>query len=141
MIPKVRLAGQAFHLVDDGTTEPIGLRIVEANENEAEERLRSPHAGFVAYVPVGAIKKGEVLVTTGGGKTLPCVTCHGPDLRGVGTIPGIAGRGPSYLARQLYDFQTGTRNGAMAPLMKPVVEKLTAEDIVNVLAYVSSRQP
>jgi cytochrome c553 len=141
VIPKVRLAGQAFHLVDDGTTEPIGLRIVEANENEAEERLRSPHAGFVAYVPVGAIKKGEALVTTGGGKTLPCVTCHGPDLRGVGTIPGIAGRGPSYLARQLYDFQTGTRNGAMAPLMKPVVEKLTAEDIVNVLAYVASRQP
>jgi cytochrome c553 len=29
----------------------------------------------------------------------------------------------------------------MAPLMKPVVEKLTAEDIVNVLAYVASRQP
>jgi cytochrome c553 len=57
------------------------------------------------------------------------------------TIPGIADRSPSYLARQLYDFQTGARNGLMAPLMKPVVEKLTAEDMIDILAYVSSRQP
>jgi cytochrome c553 len=141
VIPKVRMAGQAFHLVNDGTTEPIGARIVEANEDEEQERLRSPHAGWVAYVPVGAIKKGEALVTTGGGKTVPCITCHGQDLKGVGTIPGIAGRGPSYLARQLYDFQQGTRNGEFAPLMKAVAEKLTNEDMINILAYISSRKP
>jgi len=139
VISKVRLAGQAFHLVEDGGTEPIGMRIVEVAEDEAQQRLRSPHSGWLAYVPVGAIKKGEALVTTGGGKTVPCVTCHGQDLRGVGTIPGIAGRGPSYLARQMYDFQRGTRNGEFAPLMKAVVEKLTNEDFVNILAYVSSR--
>jgi cytochrome c553 len=141
VIPKVRMAGQAFHLVDDGTTEPLGARIVEANEDEKMEQLRSPHAGWVAFVPVGSIKKGEAIVTTGGGKTIPCGTCHGADLRGLGTIPGIAGRGPSYLARQLYDFKQGTRNGEMAPLMKPVVANFTNEDIINVLAYVSSRQP
>jgi cytochrome c553 len=141
VIPKVRMAGQAFHLVDDGTTETLGGRIVEANEHEAEERLRSPHAGWVAYVPLGAIKKGEALVTTGGGKTVPCITCHGQDLRGIGTIPGIAGRGPSYLGRQLYDFQKSTRNGEFAPLMKAVVEKLTADDMINILAYVASRKP
>jgi cytochrome c553 len=139
VIPKVRLAGQAFHVVEDGTTEPIGARIVEVAEDEAQQRLRSPHSGWVAYAPVGAIKKGEALVTTGGGKTIPCTTCHGQDLRGVGTIPGIAGRGPSYLARQLYDFQKGTRSGEFAPLMKAVVEKLTNEDYVNILAYVSSK--
>ena len=114
VIPKVRMAGQAFHLVDDGTTETLGARIVEANEHEAEERLRSPHAGWVAYVPVGAIKKGEVLVTTGGGKTVPCITCHGQDLRGIGTIPGIAGRGPSYLARQRMTFRRAREAGVLA---------------------------
>ena len=138
---KVPRTSSAFHYVEDGTTEAIGARIVEVSENEAEERLRSPHAGFVAYVPVGAVKKGEVLVTTGGGKTVPCITCHGQDLRGIGTIPGIAGRGPSYLARQLYDFQQHTRNGAFAPLMQAVVPNLTNEDMVNILAYVSSRKP
>jgi hypothetical protein len=29
----------------------------------------------------------------------------------------------------------------MAALMKPVVEKLTNEDIVNILAYTASRMP
>lgn len=140
-VKKTRVGGQMFHLVEDGTTEPIGNRIVEAPENEEEEALRAPRTGFVAYVPVGAIKKGEVLVTTGGGKTVPCITCHGPDLMGLATIPGIANRSPSYLGRQLYDFQNGARHGAWAPLMTPVVEKLTAEDIVNILAYVSSRKP
>jgi cytochrome c553 len=80
-------------------------------------------------------------VTTGGGKTVPCITCHGQDLMGIATIPGIANRSPSYLGRQLYDFQTGSRHGSFAPLMQAVVEKLTAEDMVNILAYVSSRKP
>ena len=83
----------------------------------------------------------SLVATGGGGKTLPCGVCHGPDLRGVGSIPGIAGRSPSYLARQLYDFQSGTRNGELAPLMKPVVANLTNDDFVNILAYVSSRTP
>jgi cytochrome c553 len=141
VIPKTRVAGQAFHVVDDGTTEPIGNRIVEVAESESQEQLRSPRSGWVAYVPVGAIKKGEVLVTTGGGRTVPCITCHGQDLRGIGTIPGLANRSPSYLGRQLYDFQKGTRNGSLAPLMKAVVGNLTLEDMVNILAYVSSRKP
>ena len=79
-------------------------------------------SGFIAYAPTGSIKRGEALATTGGnGKTMACGTCHGPDLKGVGPIPNLAGRSPSYLARQMYDIKLGTRNGAMAALMKPVV--------------------
>lgn len=59
----------------------------------------------------------------------------------VTTIPGLANRSPSYLARQLWDFKSGARNGPMAALMKPVVDKLTNEDIVNILAYTASRKP
>jgi mono/diheme cytochrome c family protein len=55
------------------------------------------------------------------GKTTACAGCHGPDLKGKDDVPPLAGRSPSYLARQLYDFQQGTRNGAAAPLMRPVV--------------------
>jgi cytochrome c553 len=95
---------------------------------------------MIAYVPVGAIKKGENLVKTGGnGKTIECTSCHGPDLLGIGPVPGIAGRSASYLTRQLYDMQVGTRNGEWTQLMKPVVAKLTNEDLVNIVAYVSSR--
>jgi cytochrome c553 len=60
---------------------------------------------------------------------------------GVAEIPGIAGRSPSYIARQLYDFQQGTRKGALAPTMLPTVERLTGEDLVAISAYVASLMP
>jgi cytochrome c553 len=121
--------------------EPIGMRIMETPESaEATEVLRNPRSGTVAYVPVGSIKKGEALVTKGGnGKTIACGECHGPDLLGMGPVPGIAGRSPSYLGRELYDMQAGTRNGEWTQLMKPVVARLTSEDLLNIIAYVSSR--
>jgi cytochrome c553 len=107
---------------------------------ERTEELRDPHSGFIVYAPVGSVKKGEGLVTTGGnGKTVSCGVCHGTDLRGLGPVPGIAGRSPSYMVRQLYDMQAGTRNGEWTQLMKPVVAKLTDEDLVDIVAYVSSR--
>jgi cytochrome c553 len=62
-------------------------------------------------------------------------------LKGLGTIPNLAGRSPSYLARQMYDLKLGTRRGAMSALMKPVVANLTDTDIVDLIAYISSRQP
>jgi cytochrome c553 len=77
----------------------------------------------------------------GGGKTTLCVVCHGADLRGLGPVPGIAGRSPSYIVRQLTDIQEGSRNGEWSSLMKPVVAKLTTEDKIAIAAYVSSREP
>jgi cytochrome c553 len=123
--------------------EPIGVRVIETPEDaERTEVLRDPHSGFIAYVPVGSLKKGEALVTTGGnGKTVACASCHGPTLEGMGPVPGIAGRSPSYLARQMYDMQAGTRNGEWTQLMKPVVAKLTEADLVNIVGYVASRKP
>jgi cytochrome c553 len=141
VVKKTRIAGQMFHLVEDGTTEPIGNRIVEAPEDEAAEQLRSPRAGFVAYVPVGAIKRGEALATTGARKVIACTACHGSDLRGLGPVPALAGRSPSYLARQINDFRQGTRQGVWAPLMVPVANALSASDLVDIFAYTASRQP
>jgi cytochrome c553 len=141
VVKKTRIAGQMFHLVEDGTTEPIGNRIVEAPEDEAAEQLRSPRAGFVAYVPAGAIKRGEALATTGARKVIACTACHGSDLRGLGPVPALAGRSPSYLARQINDFRQGTRQGVWAPLMVPIANALSASDLVDIFAYTASRQP
>jgi cytochrome c553 len=143
MVPTTRVQGEIYFATDDGKSEPIGVRIIETPENGAETLLRNPRSGFIAYVPIGSVAKGEVLVKTGGdGKTIPCAACHGDDLvGGVGPIPNIAGRSPSYLARQIYDFKLGTRHGTQAPAMQPVVAELTDEDIVDVVAYVSSLTP
>ena len=80
-------------------------------------------------------------MSTGGGKTTQCGFCHGADLKGLGPVPGIAGRSPSYLVRQMYDIQQGARKGTWADLMKPVVAPLSEEDMLNIAAYVSSRVP
>ena len=122
--------------------EAIGNRIVEIPEDLGRTELRDDASGFVAYVPVGSLGRGEALVTTGGeGRTTRCGVCHGPDLKGLGPVPGLAGRSPSYSARQLYDFQTGARRGAWSALMEDVVDDLTLEDLVAIAAYTASLEP
>lgn len=123
-------------------TEVMGQRIVEIPVDSDQFEHRDPRAKFIAYVPPSSIAKGEALVKTGGaGTTVACTTCHGADLKGVGPIPGIAGRSPIYTVRQLYDIQQGTRAGAMSILMKPIVEKLTNADMNAIAAYLASQQP
>jgi cytochrome c553 len=141
-VPKTRIAGGLFIALPGNEKEPLGQRIIEVPEDNDREALRDPRSGFIAYVPVGSVKKGEALVKTGGnGKTVACGVCHGQDLKGLGPVPGIAGRSPSYTARQLFDIQAGARNGLWADLMKPVVAKLTEEDLVNISAYTASLVP
>jgi len=151
-VPKTRIVGNLFLPAKPPATEPIGGRIIETPEDEEQaETLRNPRSGCVAYVPVGSIKRGQDLVTTGGmrivgnkivqGKTTACGTCHGPNLMGVADVPPIAGRSPSYMVRQMWDIQQGTRNGSQAQLMKLVVANLTEEDMVAIAAYVASRPP
>jgi cytochrome c553 len=150
--PRVRYVGNLALPAKEKSEEPIGGRIVEMPQDEEQgDTLRNPHSGFVAYVPPGSIRKGEDLVTTGGmkivagkivqGKTTACGTCHGLNLTGVvgADVPPIAGRSPSYLVRQLWDIQQGTRNGSQAQLMKLVVANLTPEDLIAIGAYVASR--
>lgn len=142
MVPKTRIAGGMFLTEEGGEKEPLGARIIETPENtEGTELLRDARSGFFAYVPVGSIKKGEALVTTGGGKTTACAVCHGADLKGMGPVPGLAGRSPSYMVRQMFDMQQGVRKGQWTELMKPVVSKLSEDDMLAIAAYTASRMP
>ena len=140
-VPKMESRGGIWIPLEGSQMEPLGVRIMETPESpERTEILRDPRSGFIAYAPVGSINRGETLVKTGGnGRTVACGVCHGADLHGLGPVPGIAGRSPSYLVRQMYDMQAGARHGEWTDLMNPVVAKLTDEDFVNVAAYVSSR--
>lgn len=141
-VPKTRIQGGLFLTLEGNGKEPIANRIIEVPVNtEATEVLRDPHSGFIAYVPPGSLKKGAALVNTGAGKTTQCALCHGDGLKGLGPVPGIAGRSPSYLMRQLYDMKSGMRKGQWTQLMVPVVSKLTTEQMQEIVAYVASLQP
>jgi cytochrome c553 len=141
-VPATQIARVFYMIASNGGTEPIGDRIVEVPEDAAQFEHRDSRSQFVAYVPKGSIAKGEALARTGGpGTTTPCATCHGAELRGMDAVPGIAGRSPSYLVRQIYDFQQHRREGSAAALMAPVVEKLSHDDMISLAAYVSSLKP
>jgi len=125
----------------DGTTEPIGNRIIELPQDEPGAHARNPRTGFVAHVPPGSIAKGAALARGGDGKTIACTICHGQGLRGLGEVPPIANRSPMYLFRQLNDMKAGNRKGDAMALMKAVVETLTVDDMIALSAYVGSLEP
>jgi cytochrome c553 len=123
-----------------GGTEKLGMRIAEMPENLDRVELRDPSLGFVAYVPKGSIARGKVLVDSGNG-AFPCASCHGADLRGNGDVPGLAGRSPSGIVRQLYDIQHGTRGGPVVDPMQPEVARITDENRIDIAAYLASLKP
>lgn len=140
-VPVTVVAGWFLADAKTGAREPIGTRVIEMPENLEQFENRDTRSRFLAYVPPGSIKRGEALAAGIPGKTDRCAICHGADLKGLAAIPPIAGRSPSYAVRQLYEFQTGARNGAAAALMRPVVANLTMADIVALAAYLASLEP
>jgi cytochrome c553 len=139
--PKTISTGSMLLPSPTGGHEAIGDRLLELPVNAERTELRDPTSPFVVYAPTGSLEKGKSLVTAGAGVTIPCSTCHGADLHGMGNIPSIAGRSPSQMARQLVDFRSGARNGTGAQMMKPVAGKLTDGQIVAITAYLASLKP
>ena len=142
VVPRTIVDGWVHVDIGTGETEPIGQRIIELPEKQEDFESRDSRARFIVYAPPGSVSRGMMLVQTGAeGRSIPCATCHGPELKGTDTIPPIVGRSPSYLARQIHDIRTGARAGPNASQMKPVVEKLTDSDIVAITAYLASVAP
>jgi cytochrome c553 len=141
-IPKTGPSRLFYVKSPEGGTEPLGQRIVEMPDDVDQFELRDSRATFTAYVPAGSVAKGETLAKTGGsGTTITCSICHGRELKGVGPIPPIAGRSPTYIVRQLYEFQHSGRTGSASALMKQTVEKLSQDDMIALAAYVGSLEP
>lgn len=134
--PKTELAAWILKRSAAGGTEPLGDRIIEVPDDFERFELRDNRVTFTAYVPVGSIQKGEARVADAA-----CISCHGNDLKGSGGVPGIAGRSPTYIVRQLYDFRSGARANPGSAPMKPISEALTAADRLNIAAYLGSLQP
>jgi cytochrome c553 len=132
--------GMRFAL-GDGGYEPVGSRIIVLPQNAERAALRDPKTGFTDFVAKGSIAKGAALAAGGDGKTIACTTCHGPALKGLGDVPGITSRPATYMFRQLNDMKTGNRSGPWVELMKPVVAKLSQDDMIALAAYLGSLDP
>lgn len=124
--------------LDAATSEDIAGRIIEVPKSVTQVHKRHPDSQFVSYVPLGSLSRGKQLVATGGGKSTPCLACHGSDLSGSTIAPSIVGNFGIYTVRQLHGFKGGSRQGAQSALMTAVVANLNDQDIVDIAAYLSS---
>ena len=138
--PKVRLQGgmhMAIPSSEGGSTEPLQAdEIVEVPDDNLRAEARDTRMGWTAYVPPGTLNKGKTVAAAN-----RCAVCHGANLEGLGPVPPLAGRSPSYTMRQLFDMKNGTRRGPWAELMKPVLARMSVQDMMNVSAYAASLAP
>jgi cytochrome c553 len=68
-----------------------------------------------------------------------CAACHGSDGNSLlNANPSLAGQHPEYLAKQLMEFKSGSRNNAV---MTGMVANLSAEDMRNLAAYYAGQKP
>ena len=138
-VPRTHVAGWILAVDKAGPRDPLGQRIVEVPEDVEQFEHRDSRTGFIAYVPVGSVEAGKELVASGGtGKTIACRGCHGADLKGASNLPGIAGRSPSYIMRQLFNIQTGLRAGAAIAPMVPVVTRLSIPEMIRISSYLAT---
>lgn len=141
-VPKSKIAGWLFQFDPKGGTEPLGQRILEGPEDFEQFELRDPATPYVAYVPPGSIALGKRLAETWGeSNELECSSCHGPGYKGKEDVPSIAGRSPTSVMRQLYDFKSGARRGAKSSEMDKVVKYMMTSDMVALAAYLGSLTP
>ena len=72
----------------------------------------------------------------GKAKATTCIACHGKEgISPTDIWPNLAGQKKGYLIKQIKAFRDGDRK---EPLMKPMVQNLTDEDIENIAEYFST---
>lgn len=138
-IPRAEPAAWIYY--EHGGTEDLGDRMLEVTQDLTRHERRDDRLEYLAYVPPGAINRGKRLATGGEGRTVACTQCHLANLKGTDQIPPIAGRSPTYLLRQMLAFRNGVRINENSVQMNAVVEKLTLEEMIDIVAYVSSLYP
>ncbi len=137
-VPRTRWRDYVLEADAGGQREPIGQRIIEMPVHPADFEHYDTHAGFIAYVPPGSIRRGARLANVGSGSVLACASCHGDHLQGLGTAPPLAGRSPTYIARELLLFASGQRDSLNAAPMRQEAEQLTLEEAISAAAFAAS---
>jgi cytochrome c553 len=141
-VPRTVAKGWLLTIIPNGGNEPLGDRIVETPADLERFEQRDARVPILAYVPPGSIARGKALAQGDEARGIPaCAPCHGDDLGGTDEVPSLAGKSPSYVARQLYDLHSGARSGPSAEPMKAVVASMSQADMLNLAAYLASLKP
>jgi cytochrome c553 len=139
-IPRMTVAGWIYATDPRGGRERLGQRVIEwAPDSDRHER-RDDEMRYIAFVPPGSVTRGRKIATMGlGDLVASCTSCHGEHLQGIGLIPPLAGRSPTYLLRQLVAFRNQDRTGISATPMQLETAKMTVSDMIAVAAFAAAQ--
>ena len=113
---------------------------------EMAQYFSSQHPPYAApqrfNVAESTLKLGETLVKSGDpSKKIPaCSACHGEALAGVNpAIPGLLGLPRDYIIDQLGSWKSGARRAAAPDCMAQIAERLSADQIGAIAAWIGSQ--
>jgi cytochrome c553 len=94
-------------------------------------------AAFIGLMPNLLLAQGDA--AAGQAKSALCGSCHGVDGNSpLAMNPKLAGQNARYMVKQLQDFKSGARAGA---IMASMVLSLSDQDMEDIAAWYSSQQP
>jgi len=153
--PIPRLAGQQVEYLENQLRAFIEHRRVHSvmynvvhNLSPAMQRALAEHFRDLNPKPIGGAPKELVA----GGKKIyeegvpdanvpPCASCHGPEAKGNGAFPRLAGQLDEYVINKLLNWGNERGQDAANPdtsaIMQPIAHTLTKAQIAAVAAYVN----
>ena len=153
--PIPRLAGQQVEYFENQLRAFIDHRRLHSvmenvahNLSPSTQRAIAEHFRDLNPKPVGGAPKELVA----GGKQIfeegvaeanipPCASCHGPDAKGNGAFPRLAGQLDEYIQNKLLNWSNERGQDAANPdtsaIMQPIAHTLTKGQIAAVAAYLN----
>jgi len=130
---------------DAPRNEPRAWDFMKGVARDLDEPTMQALADYFAKQPpvagrpadTGDAAKGKALYLEGDADRglIACQSCHGPDGKGQGPIPRLAGQHADYVSLQLKYIQSGIRN---VEQMQALITNLNETDFANLAAYVQS---
>ena len=105
---------------------------------------QTPPPAAAASLPPEREKKAHKLAVAGDwNRNLPaCFACHGPNGAGIApNFPVITGQNAPYIEAQLNAWKAGLRKNDPNALMKVVAERMSADEIRDLAAWLAAFKP
>ncbi len=159
--PMPQLAGQQPEYIENQLhafierrrTNPVMFNVAHVLSPSMVEAL-AEHFHELNPKPLGAsggapkelVAEGKTIFEEGvpSADVPPCASCHGPDAKGNGAFPRLAGQLNDYIHNKLLNWTKergqNPENPDTSAIMAPIAHKLTDQQIAAVAAYLSNLQ-
>lgn len=157
-LPVPRLAGQPIDYVENQLhafiehrrVHPIMQNVAGAVKPEMIHAFAEHFHGLnpkpLGGAPRGSVEDGRKIYQEGipGKDVPPCASCHGPEAKGDGQFPRLAGQLQDYILNKLKNWNKerglDPNNPDTSAIMEPITHGLNDQQIKAVAAYLSNHE-